>query len=154
MRLDNTRTSTPIRSRRGLALLIATGAALGGTFLAAVPAHANDTTKHVAPDGQSVVFATSDSSRGVSGSVTFTVGQDGNWHIAAGAHNSHPAGRWYHWTCHLTWDASTVTHSTGKEWVPGKKDRSTSAGAYDPNIQADFAAIAGHGRADCDIVVG
>ncbi len=154
MRPDNTRTFHPIRSRRGLALLIATGAALGSTLLAAVPAHANDTTKHVAADGRSVVFSTSDSSRGVSGSVTFTVGQDGNWGIAAGAHNSHVAGRWYHWTCDLTWDASHVTHATGKEWVPGKKDRSISAQAYDPNIQADFAAIADHGRADCDIVVG
>ncbi|MBT8226514.1 MAG: hypothetical protein HKP61_15295 [Dactylosporangium sp.] len=154
MRPDNTRMSSPTRSRRGLALLIAMGAALGFTLLAAVPAHANDTTKQVASNGQSVVFSTSDSSRKVSGSVAFTVNQDGNWKIAAGARNGNLLGRWYRWTCDLTWDAASVTHATGKEWVPGKKSRSITAQAYDPHIQANFATIVDRGRADCDIVVG
>jgi hypothetical protein len=154
MRLDNTTTNNSTRLRRGLMLLAGTGVALGATLLGAVPAHANDTTKQVTEDGH-VVFATSDSSRGVSGSVTFTVGQDGNWTITGTGHNSHLIGRNVHWICDLTWDASSVGHTTGTDWVPGKTTHHTITGAaYDPYIQADFAAIADHGRADCDIVVG
>lgn len=154
MRLDDTRMAGRIRARHGLALLVASGAGLGSLLLGAVPAFANDTTKNVAPDGQSITFATSDSSRGVSGSITFVVKSDGNWSITGTAHNSHVVGRHAHWTCDLSWDAATVSHATGKNWVPGKKTHTISAAAYDPNIQAAFATIADHGRADCDIVVG
>ncbi|MGW7426007.1 hypothetical protein ACWGJB_39275 [Streptomyces sp. NPDC054813] len=89
MRLDNARQTGPIRTRRGLALLIASGAALGSLLLATVPAQANDTTKQVSADGQQISFATSDSSRDVSGDVTFVVNSDGNWSIEGSAHNSH-----------------------------------------------------------------
>jgi len=154
MRLDNTRTSGPIWSRRGLALLIASGAGLGSLLLGTVPAHANDTTKQVAADGQSVTFATSDSSRDVNGSVTFVVKADGNWSITGSGHNSNLLVRTFHWTCDLSWDAANVSHSTGKKAVPGKKTRTISSAAYDPDIQADFADIADHGTADCDIVIG
>ncbi|WP_329531979.1 hypothetical protein OG568_15425 [Streptomyces sp. NBC_01450] len=154
MRLDNTRTSGTIRTRRGLALLIASGAGLGALLLGTVPAQANDTTRVVSADGQSVTFAASDSSRGVSGSVSFVVNADGNWSITGTGHNSHLLVRTFHWTCDLTWDAATVTHATGDKAVPGKKTRTISSAAYDPNIQADFADIADHGRADCDIVIG
>ncbi|MEV6542510.1 hypothetical protein [Streptomyces sp. NPDC051665] len=154
MRLDNTRQTGTIRTRRGLALLIASGAALGSLLLGAIPAQANDTTKSVAANGQSVTFATSDSSRGVSGNVTFVVNADGNWSITGSGDNSHLLVRTFHWTCDLTWDAAQVTHATGDKAVPGKKTRSISSAAYDPDIQADFADIADHGRADCDIVIG
>lgn len=154
MRLDNTRTSGQARTRRGLALLIATGTGLGSLLLGTVPAQANDTTKTVAANGESITFATSDSSRGVNGSVTFVVKADGNWSIAGSGHNSHLLVRTFHWTCDLTWDAASVTHSTGKKAVPGKKTRSISSAAYDPNVQADFADIVARGRADCDIVIG
>jgi hypothetical protein len=153
MRIDNTRMTSPARVRRGLALLIATGAGLGA-LLGTVPAHANDTVKDVAANGQSVAFTTSDSSRGVSGSVTFTVWQSGNWHISGTGDNSHLIGRNFRWICDLSWDASSVGHSTGKKWAPGKKTRTVSASAYDPFIQADFAAVVEYGRADCDIVIG
>ncbi|MFE0631169.1 hypothetical protein ACFW3D_29955 [Streptomyces sp. NPDC058864] len=154
MRLNNTRTSGTARTRRGLALLIATGAGLGSLLLGTLPAHANDTTKIVAADGQSITFATSDSSRDVSGSVTFVVKADGNWSVTGSGHNSHLLVRTFHWTCDLTWDAARVSHSTGKKAVPGKKTRTISSAAYDPAIQADFADIAARGRADCDIVIG
>ncbi|MFJ4790062.1 hypothetical protein [Streptomyces sp. NPDC088794] len=154
MRLDNTRYAGPIRTRRGLALLIASGAALGSLLLGTVPAQANDTTKQVAADGQSVTFATSDSSRGVSGNVTFVVNADGNWSVEGTGNNSHLLVRTFHWTCDLTWDAASVTHATGKKAVPGKKTRTISSAAYDPDIQADFVDIVDHGRADCDIVIG
>ncbi|MGW0821970.1 hypothetical protein [Streptomyces sp. NPDC002845] len=154
MRLDNTRASGPIRTRRGLALLIATGAGLGSLLLGTVPAHANATTKHVASDGQSVAFKTSDRSKRVRGDITFTVKADGNWKIDADATNPRPAGRNVRWTCDLSWDASTVTHKTGKKWVPRKKTRTLTAEAYDPFIQADFATIVARGTADCDIVIG
>ncbi|MGW3413139.1 hypothetical protein [Streptomyces sp. NPDC000888] len=154
MRLDNTRTSGLIRTRRGLALLIASGAGLGSLLLGTVPAQANDTTKAVATDGQSITFATSDSSRGVSGSVSFVVYADGNWSVAGSGSNSNLLVRTFHWTCDLSWDAASVTHATGKKAVPGKKTRSISSAAYDPDIQADFADIVARGRADCDIVIG
>ncbi|MEV1067051.1 hypothetical protein [Streptomyces sp. NPDC050263] len=154
MRLDNTRMSGRIRTRRGLALLIASGAGLGSLLLGTVPAQANDTTKQVSADGQTVTFATSDSSRDVSGNVTFVVNADGNWSITGTGHNSNLLVRTFHWTCDLTWDAAEVSHSTGKKAVPGKKTRTISSAAYDPNVQADFADIADHGRADCDIVIG
>lgn len=154
MRLDNSRTSGLMRTRRGLALLIASGAGLGSLLLGTIPAQANDTTKTVSADGRSVTFATNDSSRDVSGSVTFVVNADGNWSITGTGNNSHLLVRTFHWTCDLTWDAAAVSHSTGKKAVPGKKTRTISATAYDPNIQADFADIADHGRADCDIVIG
>ncbi|WP_329311158.1 hypothetical protein [Streptomyces sp. NBC_01262] len=154
MRVDNTRTSGPARTRRGLALLIATGAGLGSLLLGTIPAHANDTTKYVSADGQTVTFATSDSSRGVSGSVTFVVTADGNWSITGSGHNSHLLVRTFHWTCDLSWDAATVSHATGDKSVPGKKTRTISSAAYDPDVQADFADIADHGTADCDIVIG
>ncbi|MEU9737015.1 hypothetical protein [Streptomyces sp. NPDC048002] len=153
MRIDNTRTSVG-RTRRGLALLIATGAGLGSLLLGTVPAQANDTTKTVSADGQSITFATSDSSRGVSGSVTFDVKADGNWSIVGTGRNSHLLVRTFHWTCDLTWGPAQVSHSTGDKAVPGKKTRTISSAAYDPNIQADFAEIAASGRADCDIVIG
>ncbi|MFJ9543811.1 hypothetical protein ACIRPX_42285 [Streptomyces sp. NPDC101225] len=154
MRFDNTRKPGLIGTRRGLALLIASGAAVGSLTLGTLPAQANDTTKIVSADGQSVTFATGDSSRGVSGDVTFVVKADGNWSITGSGHNSHLLSRTFHWTCDLNWDAASVTHATGKKGVPGKKTRTISSEAYDPNIQADFAAIADHGRADCDIVIG
>jgi hypothetical protein len=154
MRLDNTRKSGPARTRRGLALLIATGAGLGSLLLGTIPAHANATTKHVASDGQSVEFKTSDSSKRVRGDITFTVKADGNWEINADATNPRPAGRNVHWICDLSWDASDVRHSTGKKWVPRKKTRTLTAQAYDPFIQADFATIVARGTADCDIVIG
>ncbi|MEU5196613.1 hypothetical protein [Streptomyces scabiei] len=154
MRIDNTRTSGRARTRRGLALLIATGAGLGSLLLGTLPAQANDTTKTVAADGQSITFATSDSSRGVSGGVTFVVKSDGNWSIAGSGRNSHLLVRTFHWTCDLTWDAAKVTHSTGKKAVPGRKTRSISSAAFDPAVQADFTDIAARGRADCDIVIG
>ena len=154
MRLGNTRASSSSRTRRGMAVLIAAGVGVGSLLLGAVPAHANDTTKHVAPDGQSVSFKTSDKSRDVSGSITFTVKADGNWRIDADAHNPHLIGRNVHWICDLSWDASTVRHSTGKKWVPGKKTRTITAEAFDPFFQADFADIVSRGRADCDIVIG
>ncbi|MFP3989585.1 hypothetical protein U9R90_19335 [Streptomyces sp. E11-3] len=154
MGLDTTRTSGPIRTRRSLALLIATGAGLGSLLLGTVPAHANATTKHVASDGQSVAFKTSDSSKRVRGKITFTVKADGNWSINADAHNPRPAGRNVRWTCDLSWDASSVRNSTGKTWVPRKKTRTLTAAAYDPYIQADFAKIVDRGTADCDIVIG
>ncbi|WP_327396854.1 hypothetical protein [Streptomyces phaeochromogenes] len=154
MRVDNTRMSGPIRTRRGLALLIASGAGLGSLLLGAVPAQANDTTKQVAANGQSVSFATGDSSRGVSGNVTFVVKADGNWSITGSGKNSNLLVRTFHWTCDLSWDAANVSHSTGKKAVPGKKTRTISSAAYDPNIQADFADIVDRGRADCDIVIG
>ncbi|MFR0358011.1 hypothetical protein [Streptomyces sediminimaris] len=154
MRIDNTRTSGTIRTRRGLALLIASGAGLGSLLLGAIPAQANDTTKTVSADGQSVTFATGDSSRGVSGNVTFVVNASGNWSITGSGHNSHLLVRTFHWTCDLTWDAASVSHATADKGVPGKKTRTITSAAYDPAIQADFAAIADHGRADCDIVIG
>ncbi|MEU3096679.1 hypothetical protein ABZ690_18255 [Streptomyces sp. NPDC006967] len=154
MRLDNTRTSGRDRTRRGLSLLIATGAGLGSLLLGTLPAQANDTTKTVAADGQSITFATSDSSRDVSGTVSFVVKSDGNWSIAGNAHNSNLLVRTFHWTCDLTWDAAEVTHTTGKKAVPGNTTRSISSAAYDPAVQADFADIAARGRADCDIVIG
>ncbi|MDX2528222.1 MULTISPECIES: hypothetical protein [Streptomyces] len=154
MRLDNTRTSGRIRTRRGLALLIASGTALGSLLLATTPAQANDTTKQVAVDGQSITFATSDSSRGVSGNVSFVVNAAGNWQITGTGKNSHLLVRTFHWTCDLTWDAASVSHATGKKAVPGKKTRTISSAAYDPNVQADFADIVARGRADCDIVIG
>jgi hypothetical protein len=154
MRVDNTRTSGLIRTRRGLALLIASGAGLGSLLLGAVPAHANATTKHVAADGQSVMFKTSDSSHRVRGDITFTVKADGNWEIDADATNPRPAGRNVHWICDLSWDASDVRHSTGKKWVPRKSTRTLTAEAYDPFVQADFATIVARGTADCDIVIG
>ncbi|MFE0729792.1 hypothetical protein ACFW2X_16355 [Streptomyces antibioticus] len=154
MRITNTRMSGTTRTRRGLALLIASGAGIGSLLLGAVPAQANDTTKQVSADGRTVVFATSDSSRNVSGSVEFTVNADGNWQITGTGHNSNLLVRTIHWTCDLTWDAAKVSHSTGKKAVPGKKTRTVSSAAYDPNIQADFADIADRGRADCDIVIG
>ncbi|WP_338897062.1 hypothetical protein WBG99_16640 [Streptomyces sp. TG1A-60] len=154
MRLDNTRTSGRIRTRRGLALLIASGAGVGSLLLGAVPAQANDTTKQVAADGRSVTFATGDSSRGVRGNVTFVVKADGNWSVEGNGRNSNLLVRKFHWTCDLTWDAASVSHRTGKKAVPGKKTRSVSSAAYDPSIQADFADIAARGRADCDIVIG
>jgi hypothetical protein len=154
MRFDNTRKSGPSRGRRSLALLIATGAGVGSLLLGTVPAQANDTTKQVAPDGQSVVFHTSDSSRSVRGNIDFTVRSNGNWEISANAYNPHLLGRNVRWTCDLTWDASNVTHATGKKTVPGKKTRTLTAAAYDPNIQASFATIVERGRADCDIVIG
>ncbi|MEU4682915.1 hypothetical protein [Streptomyces xinghaiensis] len=154
MRLNDTGTAGRTRARRGPALLVAAAAGLGSLLLGALPAHANDTTKTVAADGQSITFATSDSSRGVSGSVTFVVRSDGNWSITGNARNSHLLVRTFHWTCDLTWDAAEVTHSTGKKAVPGKKTRTKSAAAYDPAVQADFADIAARGRADCDIVIG
>ncbi|MCM4081094.1 hypothetical protein [Paractinoplanes hotanensis] len=129
-------------------------ATVAGSLVTMTPAHANDTTKTVAADGASIVFSTSDSSRKVSGNVTLTVHEDGNWRIAGGAHNGNIVGRWYHWTCDLTWDASKVTRETGSEWVPGKKDRSTSSAAYHPTIQSEYAKIKQYGRADCDIVIG
>ncbi len=73
MRITNTRMSGTTRTRRGLALLIASGAGIGSLLLGTVPAQANDTTKQVSADGRTVVFTTSDSSRNVSGSVEFTV---------------------------------------------------------------------------------
>lgn len=154
MRVDNTRTSGRARSRRGLALLIASGAALGSLLLGTVPAQANDTTKEVSADGQSITFAASDSSRNVSGGVTFVVNADGNWSITGTAHNSNLLVRTFHWTCDLTWDAAEVTHATAEKAVPGKTTRTISSAAYDPDVQGDFAAIADHGRADCDIVIG
>jgi hypothetical protein len=154
MRFDNTRTSGPSRGRRSLALLIASGAGLGTLLLGAVPAQANDTTKQVSTDGQTVVFQTHDSSNNVSGGVTFIVNSAGNWQITGGASNSNLLYRNVHWVCDLTWDASSVRHATGTTKVPGKKSRTLNAAAYDPFIQADFAAIVDHGRADCDIVTG
>lgn len=154
MRIDNTRKSGAARTRRGLALLIASGAGLGSLLLGALPAQANDTTKAVSADGQSVTFATNDSSRNVSGGVTFVVNADGNWSITGSGHNSNLLVRTFHWKCDLTWDAAAVSHSTAGKAVPGKKTRTISSTAYDPNIQGDFAAIADHGRADCDIVIG
>lgn len=154
MRFDNTGKSGPSRGRRSLALLIATGAGVGFLLLGAVPAQANDTTKQVSADGQTVVFHTHDSSRSVRGDIDFTVGADGNWEISADAYNPHLLFRNVHWVCDLTWDASKVTHGTGTTKVPGKKTRTLSAEAYDPSIQADFADIVNRGRADCDIVIG
>lgn len=154
MQRHNARTASPISPRRGLAVLIATGAALGSTLLATAPAYANATTKQVSADGTSVTFTTSDSSRDVSGSVTFVVREDGNWSISGSAHNSNLVGRSYHWICDLTWDASSISNSTGTEWVPGKKDRSTGSAAYDPIIQSNYAVIVERGEADCDIVIG
>jgi len=154
MRIHHTTTSGPTRRRRGLPLLVAAGAGAASLVIGAVPAYANDTTKYVAADGQSVTFATGDSSRGVNGNVTFVVGADGNWSIVGTGHNSHLLVRTFHWTCHLSWGPSTVTHSSAKKAAPGKKTRTSSGEAYDPNIQADFAAIADHGTADCDIVIG
>ncbi|WP_432195565.1 hypothetical protein [Streptomyces sp. bgisy027] len=83
MRLDNTRMSGQARTRRGLALLIATGAGLGSLRLGTVPAHANATTEHVSAEGRSVRLKTSDSSHRVRGDITFTVNADGNWRIEA-----------------------------------------------------------------------
>lgn len=154
MRFDNTRKSGPSRGRRSLALLIATGAGLGTLLLGTVPAQANDTTKQVSTDGQTVTFQAHDSSNNVSGDVTFIVNSTGNWQITGSAHNSNLLYRNVHWICDLSWDASSVGHATGKNKVPGKKTHTISAAAYDPFIQADFAAIADHGRADCDIVTG
>ncbi|MFE0204468.1 hypothetical protein [Streptomyces sp. NPDC058985] len=154
MRFNDTRTPGRTRTHRGAALLMAAGAGVGSLLLATVPAHANDTTKTVAADGQSITFATNDSSRGVSGNVTFVVKSDGNWSITGSGKNSHLLVRTFHWTCDLTWDAAGVNHSTGKKAVPGKKTRTKSAAAYDPAVQADFADIAARGRADCDIVIG
>ncbi|WP_149828918.1 hypothetical protein [Streptomyces tailanensis] len=154
MRLDNTRKSGPIRTRRGLALLIASGVGLGSLLLGTVPAQANDTTKHVAADGQSVTFATSDSSRGVRGDVTFVVNADGNWSVKGSARNSNLLVRTFHWKCDLSWDAATVTHKTKKKAVPGKKTRTMTSQAYDPNIEGGFADIVARGTADCDIVIG
>jgi hypothetical protein len=154
MQLDTTRTSGPIRTRRGLALLIAAGTGLSCLLLGTVPAHANATTKHVASDGQSVQFKTSDSSKRVNGDITFTVKADGNWEIDADATNPRPAGRNVHWICDLSWSASTVRASTGTKWVPRKSTRTLTAGAYNPFIQADFATIVASGTADCDIVIG
>ncbi|MGQ4388721.1 hypothetical protein [Streptomyces sp. SAS_270] len=154
MRVDNTRTSGLIRTRRGLALLIASGAGLGSLLLGAIPAQANDTTKTVSADGQSVTFATNHTSRGVSGGVTLVVNSSGNWSITGSGHNSHLLVRTFHWKCDLTWDASAVSHATAKKAVPGNTTRTISSAAYDPNIQAGFADIADHGRADCDIVIG
>jgi hypothetical protein len=129
-------------------------AGLGSLVLGAAPALANDTTKQVAANGQSVVFHTTDSSRGVSGGIDFTVKADGNWKISATARNSNLIFRNVHWVCDLTWDAAAVRHSTGTTKVPGKKTRTLTSEAYDPNIQADFADIVDRGRADCDIVIG
>lgn len=154
MRFDNTRTSGRKQAWRGLALLIATGAGVGSLLLGALPAQANDTTKQVAADGQSVVFHTNDSSRDVRGDIDFIVTSDGNWEIDADAYNPHLLGRNVHWTCDLTWDAAEVTHRTGTKTVPGKKTRTISSAAYDPNIQIGFTAIVERGRADCDIVIG
>ena len=154
MRRDNSRTAGRNGTRRGLAMLIATGAGLGSLLLGTLPAQANDTTKTVADDGRSITFSTGDSSRDVSGNVTFVVSSDGNWSITGTGRNAHLLVRTFHWTCDLTWDAARVSHGTGKKAVPGKKTRTTSAQAYDPAIQADFADIAARGRADCDIVVG
>lgn len=154
MRFDNTRTNNAVGGRRGLALLIATGAGVGSLLLGALPAQANDTTKQVAADGQSITFHTHDSSRDVRGDIDFIVKSDGNWEIDADAYNPHLLGRTVHWTCDLTWDAAKVTHSTGKKSVPGKKTRTLTSAAYDPNVQRDFATIVERGRADCDIVIG
>ncbi|MFF0668726.1 hypothetical protein ACFYVE_11025 [Streptomyces tendae] len=154
MRLNDTGASDGTRTRRAPTLLVAAVAGLGSLLLGALPAHANDTTKTVAADGRSITFETNDSSRGVSGGVTFVVGSDGNWSITGNARNSHLLVRTFHWTCDLTWDAAGVSHSTSKKAVPGKKTRTKSAEAYDPAVQADFADIAARGRADCDIVIG
>jgi hypothetical protein len=154
MRFDTTRNSGPSWGRRNLALLIATGAGVGSLLLGALPAQANDTTKQVAPDGQTVVFHTHDSSHNVSGDVDLIVTSAGNWQITGGAKNDNLLFRNVHWVCDLTWDASSVGHATGTTKVPGKKTRTLSAAAYDPFVQAGFAAIVERGRADCDIVTG
>jgi hypothetical protein len=154
MRLDTTTKSGPIRARRGLALLIASGVGVGSLLLGPVPANANATTKHVATDGQSIEFKTSDSSRDVRGDITFTVKADGNWEIDAKATNPRPAGRNVHWICDLSWDASNIRHSTGTKWVPRKSTRTLTAAAYNPFIQASFATLVASGTADCDIVIG
>ncbi|WP_329311132.1 hypothetical protein [Streptomyces sp. NBC_01262] len=82
------------------------------------------------------------------------VNADGNWSITGTGHNSHLLSRTFHWTCDLSWDAATASHATGNKSAPGKVIRTISSEAYDPYVQADFADIADHGTADCDIVIG
>lgn len=155
MRTNNTGTPAAARNRRGLALVVATGAAVGSVLLGAAPAYANATTKKVAADGNSVTFTTSDSSRKVSGNVTFTIYRDGNWEIDADARNGNLIGRNAHWVCDLTLGSSNLRKSTGTKWVPGKKTRSLDASAYEPFVEVSFDALAAAtGQADCDIVVG
>lgn len=150
---SNTRTSHPSRPRRGLALLIATGTVIGSLAMGVAPASANATTRVVAADGQSITFSTSDSSRGVSGTVDFTVGSDGNWSISAPTRNSNLLFRNVTWTCDLSW-GPTLTHATSTRKVPGKSNRTLTAAANDPSIRTYFADIVTAGTADCDVVVG
>ncbi|WBB56333.1 G1 family glutamic endopeptidase [Verrucosispora sp. WMMD573] len=154
MQKTNSGTTAALLRGRGLALVVAAGTVAGSVLLGAVPAYANATTKTVASDGDSVTFTTSDSSRKVSGNVSFTINRDGNWEIAANARNGNLIGRNAHWICDLTLGSSDLRKSTGTKWVPGKKTRSLNASAYEPFIEVSFDALVATGQADCDVVVG
>lgn len=147
-------TPAPTRRLRVLALVIATGATVGSVLVAATPANANATTKRVAADGNSVTFATSDSSRDVSGSVQFTIDRDGNWRIDADARNGNLIARKVHWICDLTLGSSNLRESTGTKRVPGRTTRSLDAAAYEPFIDSSYDQLVASGQADCDIVIG
>ncbi|TDC66353.1 hypothetical protein E1200_16790 [Actinomadura sp. GC306] len=137
-------------------------AALGATLIAAPPAHADPTFKipTTGPSGElGLLFLGSDDSRGVDGAVQFTVYENGNWEVSGGAYNSNIAGRWYRWKCDLDFHADLeypfeIGLQTGREWVPGRKHRSTSSSGYNATIDQLFEDYWNQATADCDIVIG
>ena len=145
--------SNPSLARRAVLALAVVGVMLGSMLTGAGVAEANDTKKFVL-DEDTVLFTTFDSSRGVRGDVALIVRRNGNWAVAGEAYNSNLWVRNVRWSCDLTLDSVEVEVKTARNRVPGKKERTLVASAYNPFIQNNFDDIIDRGRADCDIVVG
>ena len=148
--------------RRMLAVIAA--ATTAGVLFGAAPAHAADTSKEGNKprwqDSTQFTFKSGQFREGrrdkVTGNVTLVIHKDGNWEMDSYAKNKLIAWRNVTFRCTIRYDAPHREIELGipRYRVDGKESKSKHSEAYEPQIQADWSAIAEYGQADCSMKLG
>ncbi len=141
------------RSRRGLALLTATGIVSGSLLIGAGAANAASLQKVALADR--VEFLGNENNADVGGQVKLTVRPDGSYNIFSNTRNGRPAFRNVSWTCQVQVGAATqITTKTQTVRIKRKSNHLFDESGSDATIAALYDSIVASGTAACDVHFG